>query len=208
MGDVVSIADAAAGLAALGGEVTATAGPRGAFAGPVPHTLRFAGEEGDEVKIYYRGIEGRTETIAVLYGATTLKVIQALCRRLGRAADQLIAVDGRHIKDPFGGDPDPFAMAYIHAAIGDKADKPGEALAFLKGVSPVMLNVVLKKPVRGPRLSAPKPAPATPMAATTQPVAPTPTPAWMNDPHDERAWLEGGAYLPTPHGDPLSGDDE
>jgi hypothetical protein len=172
MGEVVSIADTAARLAPLGAEVLATEGPRGSFAGAPPAAMRFAGEEGDEVKIFYRDIEGRPATIAVLYGATTLKVIQALCRRLARSPDRLIATNAAHIKDPFGGEPDPFGLAYIHDAGGERGSTPGEALAFVKGVSWVTLNVVLKKPTPAPRFRLAEAE--TPAVAASDELAPEP----------------------------------
>lgn len=157
MGEVLSLADAANRLEALGGQVVATSIPSGSVAEPMPPSLRFAGEEGDEVSIFYRAFEGREAAVSVLYGATTRKVIQELERRLGRAADQLIASDARHIKDPFGGEPDPFGLAYIHQAAGERGELPGERLAFVKGVSWVTFNVVLKKPVSlPPAIRAPR----------------------------------------------------
>ncbi|WP_181242666.1 hypothetical protein [Caulobacter vibrioides] len=169
MGEVLSLADAAARLEPLGGQVVATAIPSGSPAEPMPPSLRFAGDEGDEVKIFYRALEDREAAVSVLYDATTTnKVIRELCRRLGRKPDQLIATDARHIKDPFGGEPDPFGLAYIHQAAGARGEKPGEALAFVKGVSWVTLNVALKKPVslppaiRPPREGEEAPADDTP----------------------------------------------
>ena len=166
MGEVLSLAGAAQRLEALGGQVTATAIPRGQPAERPPASLRFAGDEGDEVQIFYRDIEGRPASVSVLYGATTNKVIQELCRRLARSPERLIASNASHIKDPFGGEPDPFGLAYIHQAAGERGEKPGEPLAFVKGVSWVTLNVVLKKPVslppaiRAPRDGDPAEAPA------------------------------------------------
>lgn len=187
MGDVVSISAAAQQLALLSGEVTSLSGPREAFTGERISGLPF--RDGDDVQIHYRACEGRPETIAVLFGPSTIEVVQALCRRLARSPERLIATAAPK-----------FEQAWICDAEGRK---PGARLALVKGIGWSLINVVLKKPdfARPVKLSAEPPARMAP--PVDSPAAP-----WMADPTDERAWLNNGAYLPTPHGDPLSEDYE
>lgn len=145
MGDVVTLHPAARDLAGVGAEVVEISGPPAAFDGTPLGGLPL--RDGDDVRIHYRAYEGRPEQVAVLFGPTTVEVVQALCRRLARSPERLIATAGPKLEQCW---------------ICDAEDRvAGARLALVKGLGWSLINVVLKKPdfYRGPTV-APRSAPA------------------------------------------------
>jgi hypothetical protein len=179
MGDVVSIAAAAQKLAPLGVEVVGIAGPPEAFDGSTMHGLAF--RAGDDVQVRYRAYEGRADTVGVMFGPTGIEVVQALCRRLARSPERLIATPGPK-----------FEQAWIHDATGHRGLVAGERLALVKGLGWATINVILKKPPVAPAPTPPK----------------DPSPAKSPFGPGMGASLFDGTPYPEFSTDPLSGDDE
>lgn len=147
MGDVLSFAAKGAELKPLAGEITRVEGPLEAFDGAPTTGLAF--REGDDIVIHYRAYEGRPETRAVLFGPSNREVVQALCRRLARSPERLIASQG----------PKP-EQTWIHDTAGVDL---GARLALVQGVGWATINVLLKKPTPMPW---PKATPAAPTPAS------------------------------------------
>lgn len=163
--NVLSFADAAQRLAPLEAEITQISAASAADLGQTPPTsLRF--REGDDVQVIYQAAEGRGEIRSVMYGPTNKEVVKALCRTLGRTADQIIAAPA--------GDPRPFDLTWI--LIAPTQPNADFRLARVRGISAVQLNMALGWPVervehdhtsgRAWGLSAAGPAAAEPLPTT------------------------------------------
>lgn len=160
MGDVVSLFDAGAQLAVLGGEAIEVSGPPGALAGAAMPPLRF--RDGDDVTVRYRAWEGRPETSAVMFGPTAREVVQALCRRLARSPERLIATSTGKLLEAWICD----AQAVVDETTGRRTWEAGPRLAQVKGVGWATINMILKKPTAGPR---PKPPAGPPPPSEPRP---------------------------------------
>lgn len=122
----------AAYLAAMGREPEAD--PRGAN---VVELSPAGVAESDEVAVTY----DKPRRVVRVRGKTTRVIVADICRELGRAPAQLVATPTQQ------GD---FFSAWIKANDGPQdgcVAEPGQRLAFVAGISPTQINIVLGHPI-------------------------------------------------------------